>query len=245
MNSEDFNKIETIYHKALEIPFAERAEFVRKACGGNAEMLSEVESLLRFNKTSDELLSDAAEKLIVEMISEEDEIDFTHKQIGRYKILRKIGKGGMGTVYLAEDTTLDREVSIKFLNKIFDLDESLLDRFKQEAKLASSLNHPNIITIYEIRERDGTFFIVAEYIEGETLLQSEERQPSELTAKLKIAIQVASALDAAHSAGIVHRDIKPDNIMIRPDGLVKILDFGISLNYLKTNAPKLKNLRLL
>jgi serine/threonine protein kinase/Tfp pilus assembly protein PilF len=149
--------------------------------------------------------------------------------ISHYRILSQIGVGGMGEVYLAEDTTLGRNVAIKFLSDEFSNDEDALARFVTEAKAVSALNHPNILTVHEIGEDENSRFIVTEFIEGETLRAKlgHEDQLS-VDAALKIGGQVAEALAAAHAAGIIHRDIKPDNIMIRSDGLVKVLDFGIA-----------------
>lgn len=148
--------------------------------------------------------------------------------INQYKIISQIGKGGMGEVFLAEDTKLDRKVALKILPAEFAEDADRMSRFVREAKSASALNHPNIITIYEIGESDGTHFIATEFIEGETLHEHLKGENISLKTVLEIAIQIASALQTAHSAGIVHRDIKPDNVMIRKDGLAKILDFGIA-----------------
>ncbi len=149
-------------------------------------------------------------------------------KLGHYKILNKIGAGGMGEVYLAEDTKLDRRVALKILPAEFAEDKDRMNRFVREAKSASALNHPNIITIHEIGESDGTHFIATEFIDGKTLSDYAKANPLNYKSALEIAIQVASALDEAHAAGIVHRDIKPDNIMVRASGLVKILDFGIA-----------------
>ncbi|MDQ3751029.1 MAG: protein kinase, partial [Acidobacteriota bacterium] len=148
--------------------------------------------------------------------------------LSHYRIISKLGEGGMGEVYLAEDTRLERKVALKILPEDFASDTERMRRFVQEAKSASALNHPNIITIYEIGETDNPHFIATEYIEGETLHNRLKSEPLNLKSVLDIAIQVASALEAAHRAGIVHRDIKPENVMVRPDGLVKILDFGIA-----------------
>ena len=148
--------------------------------------------------------------------------------LSHYRIVSKIGAGGMGEVYLAEDTKLDRQVALKILPREFAEDNDRMNRFVREAKSASALNQPNIITIHEIGETDGIHFIASEYIQGETLHIRLEQTPLDLKTTLDIAIQVASALNAAHKAGIIHRDIKPENVMIRPDGLVKILDFGIA-----------------
>ena len=153
--------------------------------------------------------------------------------INQYKIISAIGKGGMGEVFLAEDTKLDRKVALKILPAKFADDADRMSRFVREAKSASALNHPNIITIYEIGEADGTHFIATEFIDGKTLNDYAKANPLNYQSALEIAIQVASALEEAHQAGIVHRDIKPDNVMVRANGLVKILDFGIA----KLSAP--------
>jgi serine/threonine protein kinase/TolB-like protein/Flp pilus assembly protein TadD len=148
-------------------------------------------------------------------------------QMGHYRVLSVIGAGGMAEVYLAEDLRLGRKVALKLLSHDYGKDADRLRRFEQEARAASALNHPNIITIYEIGETDRAQFIAMEYIEGETLRARLKRGPLEASEALDVAIQVASALKAAHASGIVHRDIKPENIMLRPDGYVKVLDFGI------------------
>jgi len=150
------------------------------------------------------------------------------KQFGHYIISSLIGAGGMGEVFLADDMQLDRQVALKILPEEFAGDAERMRRFVQEAKSASALNHPNIITIYEIGESGGTNYIATEFIGGETLTKKLAGEPMKLITALEISIQIASALEAAHSAGIVHRDIKPDNVMIRPDGYVKVLDFGIA-----------------
>jgi serine/threonine-protein kinase len=148
-------------------------------------------------------------------------------RIGRYKLIKKIGAGGMGEIYLGEDERLDRKVALKLLPALFTQDPDRVRRFELEAKAASALNHPNIITIYEIGEADGSHYIVTEYIQGKTLRQQmAERLTIEMA--LDVATQMANALKAAHEVGIVHRDIKPENVMVRPDGLVKVLDFGIA-----------------
>lgn len=149
-------------------------------------------------------------------------------QFGAYEVLSRLGAGGMGEVWRARDTRLDREVAIKVLNASFAGDAERLRRFEHEARAISALNHPNIITIHEIGKHEDTHFIVTEFIEGKTLRQKIEGRRLPLAEALEIASQVASALVAAHEAGIIHRDIKPDNIMVRPDGYVKVLDFGIA-----------------
>ena len=157
-------------------------------------------------------------------------------KLGRYEIRSQLGTGGMGEVYLAQDTMLDRKVALKILPPNLAEDNDRMSRFVREAKSASALNHPNIITIHEVGEIDELHFIATEYIEGETLKTRLETETLSVKATLEIALQVVSALDAAHRAGIVHRDIKPDNIMVRSDGIVKVLDFGLlKLTALKTS----------
>jgi serine/threonine protein kinase/tetratricopeptide (TPR) repeat protein len=152
----------------------------------------------------------------------------TGTKLGRYEIRSKIGEGGMGEVYLAQDTELDRKVALKFLPEDLASDAERMRRFVQEAKAASGLNHPNIITIHEIGEADGAHFIATEFIDGTTLRERLNRGPLPLDQVLSIATQTTEALSAAHAAGIVHRDVKPENIMLRRDGYVKVLDFGIA-----------------
>ena len=150
------------------------------------------------------------------------------KRLGHYEILRTLGKGGMGEVYLARDTKLNRNVALKFLRKDFTKDIGRVQRFEQEARTISALNHPNILTIHEIGEADGHGFIVTELVDGETLRHKLAAGPLKLPEALHIAEQIASALASAHAAGIIHRDIKPENVMLRRDGIVKVLDFGLA-----------------
>ena len=170
--------------------------------------------------------------------------------ISRYRILSKIGAGGMGEVYLAEDTKLDRKVALKILPADVAAHPDRMQRFVQEAKAASALNHPNIITIYEIDETESGHFIATEFIDGRTLRECLVKEPLKLAESLEIAAQIASALSAAHAAGIVHRDIKPENVMIRTDGIVKVLDFGLakltspaSLDSVDGEAPTRANIK--
>src|SRR6266542_5635307 len=149
------------------------------------------------------------------------------KKISHYKILEKLGAGGMGQVYLAEDIKLGRKVALKILSQEFTTNRDRLNRFEQEACAASALNHPNILTIHEVGEDHGSHFIATEYIDGKTLRRYMAGSPLEAREILDIAVQAAGALEEAHAAGIVHRDIKPDNIMIRRNGYVKVLDFGL------------------
>ncbi len=162
-----------------------------------------------------------------------------NEQFGHYKIISVLGAGGMGQVYLALDTKLDRRIALKFLNEDLSRDANKLKRFIQEAKAASALNHPNILTVYEIGEIDRKHYIATELIEGRTLRDHlVAKEPISLETILKIGIQIAEALAAAHDAGIIHRDIKPENVMIRKDGYVKVLDFGLAKLIEKKRSDK-------
>ncbi|MBP7475932.1 MAG: protein kinase [Pyrinomonadaceae bacterium] len=230
MDPERLKLVEDIYHEAADLPPEELSRFLADRCGDDAALRGEVESLLSFDSTPANFIDGSAGSFAAEMFAvPEDQIDLTSQSIGHYRIISKIGIGGMGVVYLAQDTKLGRKVAIKFLNKEFSNDESKLKRFVQEAKAASALNHPNILTVFEIGETEETSFIVTEWIDGRTWREHlDETDSSRLKAILDTAVQVAEGLSAAHQAGITHRDIKPENIMVRKDGYAKILDFGLA-----------------
>ena len=236
MDAERLKRVEEIYHAALAIPSVGREAFFSQSCGVDVDLRREVESLLSFENTPDNFLDSPLESLAAEMFAgRESEASLISKEIGHYKIEKLLGRGGMGEVYLAADTKLDRRVALKILPPEFSGNADRMRRFVQEAKSASALNHPNIITIHEIGESGGIHFIATEFIDGKTLNDYAKSNHLNYNSALEIAIQIASALDEAHSAGIVHRDIKPDNVMIRSNGLAKILDFGIA----KLAAPTL------
>src|SRR5688500_11168391 len=220
-------KVREIFDSALRRPPEDRLRFVTEACGDDKALLAEVESLLSSHDSAGSFMETPAVAKVAEMLESETKLE-KGSRFGHYEIVEQIGVGGMGEVYLAKDTRLERQTAIKILPGTVAQDEERMQRFVREAKSASALNHPNIITIYEIGETNNTHFIATEYIEGDTLRERLKGAPVNLKSALEIAIQVASALDAAHRTGIVHRDIKPENVMIRPDGVVKILDFGIA-----------------
>ena len=234
IDKERWAKVESIYHAALERGPEDRAAFVANECAGDQELESEVGSLLRFDGQADAFmptsaLNVAAKTLAASHVTSEDEPKI--EDIGPYQLLKLIGQGGTGNVYLAVDTRLDRKVAIKILSDDFTEDVDRVSRFKQEARATSSLNHPNIVTIFEVGETQDRNYIVTEYVEGVTLRALlAAASPRGLEAREAVAIitQVLQALDAAHRAGIIHRDIKPENIIVRADGLVKVLDFGIA-----------------
>jgi serine/threonine protein kinase/formylglycine-generating enzyme required for sulfatase activity len=228
MADSSWQKVREIFDSALRRKPDERRRFVYEVCGDDKTLLAEVESLLSSHDNAESFMETPAVAKVADAIEAETKKLEMGKCFGRYQIIEQIGAGGMGEVYLAEDTHLERKIALKILPESVAHDEERMRRFVREAKSASALNHPNIITIYEIGETDHTHFIAIEYIEGETLRERLKGSLLNIKSALEIAIQVAGALDAAHRAGIVHRDVKPENVMIRPDGLVKILDFGVA-----------------
>jgi eukaryotic-like serine/threonine-protein kinase len=224
MKPERWQHVQNLYHAALEREPNQRSAFLEEACAGDEGLHVEVESLLDHHEQAERFIDTAALALAAEGLAEEQGLSLVGQQIGPYKVLSLLGRGGMGEVYLAQDSRLDRKVALKLLPTQFTQDKDRVQRFKREAKAASALNHPNILTVYEIGELDGHTFMVTEYVEGETLRQRLAQQPMKVSELLDGVIQVTSALSAAHEAGIVHRDIKPENIMLRQDGYAKVLD---------------------
>jgi len=228
MTPDRWPQIEQIYHQALDRMRKQRSAFLNEACDGDQTLRREVESLLAYDERARDFIAAPPDEIAAEMLAADQTTSLIGNNLDHYKIIRCLGQGGMGEVYLATDTQLGRKVAIKLLPKQFTAHPDRVQRFKQEARAASGLNHPNILTIYEIGEVDQWHFIVSEFIEGQTLREQMARGRIELRAALDIATQIALALEAAHQAGIVHRDIKPENVMVRPDGLVKVLDFGLA-----------------
>lgn len=227
MDAERWQKAKEIFNAALKREPSERASYLDEICDGDTEIRSEVESLLASHDEANSFLENPP--IDGEDLTETKQLQISNgATFGHYEIVSQIGVGGMGEVYLALDKKLDRKVAVKILNEKFAKHEANLQRFVKEAKAASALNHPNILTIYEIGDANETHYIVSEYIEGETLREVLNRQSLTLAEILDITVQVANALSTAHAAKIIHRDIKPENIVVRPDGLVKILDFGLA-----------------
>ena len=232
MTPERWQQLKQVFHSALERKPAERSVFLREACAGDPALRNEVESLIASHDQAGDSIEAMAAEAATEML--ENERAILGKQIGHYQILKGIGRGGMGEVFLAQDTRLGRKVALKLLRSDFTRNEERLRRFRQEAQAASALNHPNILTIHEIGQEGSLHFIATEYVEGKTLREIISGARMALGQALDIPVQVASALAAAHSAGIIHRDIKPENIMLRTDGYAKVLDFGLA----KLTDPK-------
>jgi serine/threonine protein kinase/Flp pilus assembly protein TadD len=228
MTPERYEQIGRLYQSALEREPTGRAAFLTEACGADDELRREVESLIAASEQVGDFIEQPPDDVAAawQVASALPQSGFGH-----YRMLSLLGRGGMGEVWLAEDTQLSRKVAIKLLPAEFTTQPERVRRFAQEARAASALNHPNIITVHEIGETDSTHYIVTEHVEGETLRQQmnaapEKRMPP--TAAVAVAAQIAAALAAAHEAGIVHRDIKPENVMVRRDGYVKVLDFGLA-----------------
>jgi len=228
MNPEMWRQIEGIYHATLERPLEDRPTFLDEVCAGDQALRQEVESLLAYDERATRFIEAPPADIAAGMLVAEQTRSMVGRTLGHYQVHSLLGAGGMGEVYLAEDTQLGRKAALKLLPAQFTQDAERLRRFVREARAASALNHPNIITIYEIGEIGETHFIAAELVEGSTLRRRMASERLELHEALDAAIQIAAALDAAHKAGIVHRDIKPENIMLRPDGLIKVLDFGLA-----------------
>ncbi len=228
MKPERWKQVNDLFQSAVERAPGERATFLYEACRGDEGLRRELESLLTSYERAENFIELPAFEVAPELVANDRACALVGKVIAHYRIESLIGVGGMGEVYLARDERLGRKVALKFLPERLTADETQLSRFKTEARSASALNHPNILTVYEIGAEGNRQFIATEFIEGMTLRLSLARGRMNLHNALEIAVQVASALAAAHEAGVVHRDIKPENIMLRPDGYVKVLDFGIA-----------------
>ncbi len=231
-----WQNLKEIFHAALALPPNERASFIEESSQGDESLRQSIESLLRSHDETNNFLDAPAYAAAAEMLMDRAELR-NGQLVAHYKIISLLGEGGMGRVYLAEDTKLHRRVCLKFLSARFTANPEWLRRFEQEARAASALNNPNILTIYEIGDADGHRFIATEFIEGQTL-RERLRNGIEIHIAINVAIQIASALVAAHRVNIIHRDIKPENIMIRDeDGLVKVLDFGLAKMSVEDFAP--------
>src|SRR5438067_7711419 len=220
--------VEEIFHAALDQEPDRVDAFLDAACEGDEVLRRKVEALLDSHQRAGSFIETTVADIATRVIENEQADLLVGQTIGHYKISKRIGSGGMGEVYLATDITAGREAALKLLPTRFTSDAERLKRFQQEERALVGLNHPNILTVYEIGEDHSTHYIASELIEGETLRQRLMRGRIEVGEAVDVAIQVASALAAAHEAAIIHRDIKPENIMLRPDGYVKVLDFGIA-----------------
>ncbi len=236
MRAERWKQIDEVFDAALERGGAAgRAAFLDEACAGDADLRREVESLLAAHDRAAAFIEAPALELAARGLAADapptaaaSSATTVGRALGPYQVLSLIGAGGMGEVYLARDTRLGRQVALKLLPAHFTRDPERVSRFEREARAASALSHPNIVTIYEVGAAEGAHFIATEYVEGRTLRRLVADAPPGPRETLEIAEQIADALAAAHAAGIVHRDIKPENVMLRADGYVKVLDFGLA-----------------
>ena len=228
MKTERWQQINDLFQSASERAPDERAAFLDEVCHGDERLCRDVKLLVASYERTENFIETPAFEEAPELLTNDSAGALVGELIGHYRIESLVGVGGMGEVYLARDELLGRKVALKFLPERLTADEAQLNRLEHEARTASALNHPNILTVHEIGVDGSRHFIATEFIEGETLRAVLARGKLDLRDALNIAIQVGSALAAAHKSGVLHRDIKPENIMLRPDGYAKVLDFGIA-----------------
>jgi len=243
MDSERWQHIERLYHSILEKKVNERAAFLDQACAGDEGLRREVESLLSYEGAAADFIETPALEVAAKAMAKDQSAvaatPLAGQTINQYRIISRLGAGGMGEVYLAEDTRLGRRVALKFLPELLTQDKKHLHRFEQEARAVAVLSHPNVCTIHEVIETaDRRHCIVMEYVDGMTLRERMAEGPMKVGEAIDIVIEIASALATAHASGIVHRDIKPENVMLRRDGYVKVLDFGLAKLTEVDNSPE-------
>jgi serine/threonine protein kinase len=228
MTPERYQRMKAIFYSAMECEADERAAYLDRVVGDDAALRADVERLIAAHEREGDFLDAPAYEVAADILADEPADSPVGRLISHYRVVELLGSGGMGDVYLARDERLGRRVALKLLPEYLTDDASRVRRFRQEARAASALNHPNILTVYEIDQTGGRYFIATEYIEGVTLRRRLKDGPLPVGEALDIAAQVAAALSKAHQAGIVHRDVKPENIMVNGDGHVKLLDFGLA-----------------
>ena len=236
MTPDRWEQISRVYYATLKVAETERAAFIEKACDKDAELRHEVESLLATHPETGDFSSKPAVEGVTQAVMEEPR-SLVGRQLGSYQILGMLGAGGMGVVYKAKDTRLNRTVAIKILPRVLSERADLRQRFEREARAIASLNHPHICTLHDIGQEGGIDFLVMEYLEGETLSKRLKRGPLRTEEVLRYAIEIAGALDQAHRKGVVHRDLKPGNIMLTKTG-AKLLDFGLAKQSGRAVSPK-------
>ncbi len=227
MASTNLQQVEIVFHAALDLPEAERSAYVKEACNGDATLLAEVSSLLSKFENSNGFMETPALSLGMNLLAGAED-SLVGKSLGPYEIISRLGKGGMGEVYLANDTGLNRKVALKFLSLEFVGDNWAKRQLVKEAQAAAMLDHPNICSVYGIPEVEDQTFIVMQFVEGETLADFIRKSSVDSENLIPLANQIVGALAEAHAHGIIHRDIKPRNIMVTPEGTVKVLDFGLA-----------------
>lgn len=230
MKIERWQQVERLYHLALTKHPSQRSGFLHEACAGDEELRREVESLLSYEDRAEKFIESPALDVAARMMADDQsQAVRVGESFNQYRVVSQLGAGGMGEVYLADDTRLRRKVALKFLPVALIKDKKHLHRFEVEARAIAAMSHPNACAIHEVIETDdGRHCIVMEYVEGMALRERMTSGPTSINEAVDICIQIASVLSSAHAAGIVHRDIKPENVMVRSDGYVKVLDFGLA-----------------
>ena len=228
MNANRWKTVERVFNKSVNLPPEKREKYVLSACNGDSALLEDVLTLLAEAEKSDNFLSEPIFEVGAQILASEYIGLFDEPNFSKYEVQKILGRGGSGVVFLAKDTTLERNVALKVLPTALADDDERILRFQQEAKAASAISHPNVAHIYGFGKADDRYYLAMEYVQGNTLRRLLKNKEIDKIYALDIACQITKALSAAHKAGIVHRDIKPENVIVTDDGLVKVLDFGLA-----------------
>ncbi len=228
MNPERWEQIKKLFLEALDLDREHRAAYLDEVCSGDASLRTEVENLLANHEEAGDFLEQPIREAAADLLYDDSVADLIGHALGPYKITGKLGQGGMGIVYLAEDMRLGRSVAIKALASRHTQDRQHRERLRREARVAATLAHPAIATVYSLEEFDGNLYIICEYVRGSTLFEDLKKGPLPLPLLLDTVIEIARAMAAAHERGVIHRDLKPENVMRTPEGAIKVLDFGLA-----------------
>ena len=238
--STHWQELDRIFAEAREMPVGDQAEFIARACGTNAGLRAEAESLLSASNLTGDFMARPAIDRLAQVLAADGLNLQPGRRIGAYTIVRQLGFGGAGEVWRAKDERLGRDVAIKVLLPHLSTDAEKLRRFAEEARAAGTLNHPNILTVYDVGEHDGTPYLVSECLEGRSLRERLKAGPMAVSEATSVALGVAQGLVAAHERGIIHRDLKPENTFLKSDSGIKLLDFGLAKLKLPAASPTRK-----